>query len=343
MRRPALLLAATLLSPAAIADEVDSPFVDFQLEHETVCVGKADKRLDAPVTYELNGFAYEVNGAVAKVVRKSARKDPAQRRIGVLNAIKDDMPETRANLDEYLARFKAEDVDAIVIGGDTAYDEFDLESVLERVAGLGVPVYAIIGNTEARGSWNRACMTVHRRKPNLLNLDMVRVVDADGFDLVSLPGYYDKRFTHATGACVYKKKDVKELPQLAKGLEGPVVAISHGPPKQQGKNAIDFVPEAGNSGDPDLAAALKKADIRFGIFGHILEAGGRASDPSGQTEVKPLTWADALYLNPGAANSLPWRMNRGPESYGMAALLTFEGSKARYEILQSPRRIAVGP
>lgn len=341
MSRFASLLAILLTATAARA-ESDSAFVSYQLENETACVGAHDARLEKPVVYELNGFAYELNGAVAKVTRKSARKQPQQRNIGVLNAIKDDTEETRANLDEYLARFKEADVDAIFVGGDTAYDEFELESVLERVATLGVPVYAIIGNTESRGSFNRACMSVHRKKPNLINVDLVRVVDTDGVDFVSLPGYYDQRFTHATGSCVYKRDDLKSFPSLVEGLDGPVVALSHGPPKQSGKNAIDFVPEAGNAGDPAFTKAIEKAGIKFGIFGHILEAGGKASDPSGATEIKVGTWAEAMYLNPGSANSLPWRMNNGPTSYGMAALLTFEGAKARYEIIKSPRRIAVG-
>lgn len=341
MPRFALLLATLLIATAARAEE-DSAFVTYQLENETACVGPHDGKLDEPVVYELNGFAYELNGARAKVIRKSARKQPALRHIGVLNAIKDDSAETRANLDDYLARFKDADVDAIFVGGDTAYDEFELESVLERVAGLGVPVYAIIGNTESRGSFNRACMSVHKRKPNLLNVDLVRVVDTDGVDFVSLPGYYDKRFTHATGSCVYKRDDTKAFPSLVEGLNDPVVALSHGPPRQTGKNAIDFVPEAGNSGDPAFTKAMEKAGIKFGIFGHILEAGGKASDPSGATEIRPGAWAEAMYLNPGSANSLPWRMNSGPTSYGMAAILTFEGAKARYEIIKSPRRIAVG-
>jgi hypothetical protein len=32
-------------------------------------------------------------------------------------------------------------------------------------------------------------------------------------------------------------------------------------------------------------------------------------------------------------------MNAGPASYGMAAVLTLEGGKAKYEIIRSPQRV----
>lgn len=349
MTLPRAALLATLVVPMLARADVIPPedagkssFISFLEEAETTCVGDPDARISPPVTWELGGFRYVVEGARVKVTRTSTRMNPDERRIGVVNAIKDDEAETRANLDDFLAKFKEADVDAIIVNGDTANEAIDAISTLGRLATLGVPVYAIIGNMESRGEWNRAALTAHRTSANVLNLDLVRVVDTDGVDYVSLPGYYDKRYTHATGSCVYKPADAKKLKDLATGLDGPVVAISHGPPKQDGKNAIDFAPDVGNVGDADLAKGIEKAGIRFGIFGHILEAGGRATDLSGTKEIRPLTFSDTLFVNPGPANSLPWRMNRGPESYGMAALVTFSGSKAKYEILRSPRRIAVG-
>lgn len=341
MGRIAPLLVLILSTTPAWAEAGDSAFVTFQLERETTCVGTTDAFLSEPLTYDAGDYTYEVRGASAKVTRKTERKAPAERRFGVLNAIKDDTADTRANVDEYLAKFKEADVDAIIIGGDTAYDEFELESLLERVASAGLPVYAIIGNMESSGSFNRACMAVHRRKPNLLNVDLVRVVSTDGVNFVSLPGYYDTKLTHATGSCVYARADLKEFPSLAEGLDGPVVALSHGPPQQSGTAAIDYTEDGKNAGDGAFAKALSKTDIRFGIFGHVVEAGGRASDRSGKSEIRPNVLTDALYLNPGSANAQPQRMNNGTTSYGVAAILTFEGDKARYEVLKSTRRFGL--
>jgi Icc-related predicted phosphoesterase len=102
---------------------------------------------------------------------------------------------------------------------------------------------------------------------------------------------------------------------------------------------LDHVPEAGNVGDPDLTDLITAAKLPFGVFGHILEAAGRGTDLSGKREIKPGVFSDALYVNPGSANSLPWRMNVGPESYGMAMLFTISGQKAKYEVFRSPQRI----
>lgn len=342
-------LAATLALGAGVAGAQEEPeplaatFDLYQENNEGRCVGPADGRLAKPQEYEHAGFRYVLEGARVKVTRVKPRAGPtALPALGIVNAIKDDAPETRQNLDDYLAKFAAADVDGIVVGGDTAFDESELTSLLGRLGAAGVPVYAIIGNQESRGSWNRALRDVHRTHPNVLNLDLVRVVDAEAFDLVTLPGYYDKRYTHQTGACVYTPADAKGLAALAASVEGPVILVSHGPPKQAGKKALDFVPGAGNVGDEAMTAALAAAKIPFGIFGHVLETGGRATDLSGKKELRPGTFAGSLYLNPGSANSLPWRMNTGPESYGMAAVLTIQGKKARYEIHRSPRRPPAG-
>jgi Icc-related predicted phosphoesterase len=334
-------LAALTLAPLARADEPAAPrdFQEYQSEHETTCVGPPEGRQASPTTFELGGFRYELDGGRAKVTRTSARKTPGEVRLGVVSSIKDDEPETQANVEEYLARFKAADVDAILVGGDTALNESEIEPILNRVAKLDVPVFVVIGNAENRSAFNRAVAASHAAHRNVVNVDLVRVVDLDGWDLVSLPGYFDKRYTHQSGPCVYKPEDARKVKELAAGLDGPVLFLTHGPPRQSGKQALDFVPEAGNVGDPDLTDAIVAAKVPFGVFGHILEAAGRGTDLSGKKELKPGVLSEALYVNPGSANSLPWRMNTGPESYGMAMLFTISGKKAKYEVLRSPQRI----
>lgn len=337
-----LALALALAVPPARADEPAAPLKDwvaYQEENETTCVGPVDGRQAAPTVYDLGGFHYVVDGARATITRTVPRKVPGEARLGVVSSVKDDEKETRANVDEYLAKFKAADVDAILVGGDTAINESEIEPILARLATLGVPVLAVAGNAENRSAFNRATLEAHRTNRNVLNLDLVRVVEGGGWDVVSLPGYYDKRYTLQSGTCMYTAADVAKLKALAASVEGPVVLLSHGPPRQAGKLAVDFVPEAGNVGDPDITEALAAAKIPFGVFGHILEAGGRATDLTGKKEIKPLTFAEALYLAPGSVNSLPWRLNGGQTSYGMAAVLTIAGRKAKYEVLRSPQRL----
>jgi hypothetical protein len=117
-----------------------------------------------------------------------------------------------------------------------------------------------------------------------------------------------------------------------------VVLLVHGPPKQAGKNALDHVPGVGNVGDEQLNELIEKNKIPFGVFGHILEAGARGTDLSG----KPLPQKKphkALYLNQGSANALPWKLNDGTTSYGLAALLTIDGKQGSYEVLRAPKPV----
>jgi hypothetical protein len=84
-------------------------------------------------------------------------------------------------------------------------------------------------------------------------------------------------------------------------------------------------------GDPELASVMAQAKISFGVFGHILESGGRATDLSGKKQVKPNSLASELFVNPGPAFSDPWELNSGTVSHGMAAILTIKGGKAEWQ------------
>jgi len=75
---------------------------------------------------------------------------------------------------------------------------------------------------------------------------------------------------------------------------------------------------------------LQQAKIQFGVFGHILESGGRATDLAGKKQVKPNTLSAELFVNPGPAFADPWPLNGGAVSHGMAALLTLRNGKAEW-------------
>src|SRR5439155_26001702 len=79
----------------------------------------------------------------------------------------------------------------------------------------------------------------------------------------------------------------QKLARIARGAPSPVVLVTHGPPRQSGKLALDVTEDGHNVGAPDLATAIAEAKINFGVFGHILESGGRATDLEGKRPVKP--------------------------------------------------------
>ncbi len=323
-----LTLAIALIAAAGSYEQ-------YQQDSETVCVGNPDQPAGAPETWSAAGHTFTVTGSHAEVKADAARKGPA--RIGVLAAIKDFGPETQNNLETFIAAFKKAGVNAIVVDGDSAYGVDDQDSTIATLftwlGEQGVPVYVVIGNSESGSAFNRGVLAAFRKNKSVINLDLVRRVDADGFTLVSMPGYYDRRFIAETSGCLYKADDVAEIGKLARGAKSPVVLISHGPPRQSGKAALDVSTEGKNVGDPDMAAAMKTAKIEFGIFGHILESGGRATDLDGTHPVKPGTFVSSLVVNPGPAFSDPWSLNGGHISHGMAAILTIQGGKGEWQPL----------
>jgi Icc-related predicted phosphoesterase len=327
-----LLAAALLLAPLARAED----FAAWEERYQFDCNGPFEHFSPAD-TREREGWRFEHTGGTVKVRRAKPRtaKKPV---LGLLAGIKDMEPEPKAMLDVFLAAFEKADVDAIVIGGDSSAEPEGLDQILDYlVKATNRPLLIIAGNME-RGAALNFSVLKQRNAGNvhLLNLDVIRRYDGDGVDVIGLGGYHDKAYLHLAGGCIYKDKDLDALERAAAAADDSVVLLSHGPPRQKGQQAIDYVPGADNVGDPRLAALIAKLKIPFGIHGHILEAAGRATDAAG----KPLPQKKletSLFVDQGSANPLPWKLNDGTTSYGLAALLTVDGKKASYEVLRGAK------
>ncbi len=289
-----------------------------------------------PAALKYGGWSYEYGGAWVKARRESPAKGTPK--IGLLAGIKDLEPETQEALKRFLAEFEKQDVELIIVGGDTAEQTDVLESVYDWLPKQTQrPIVSITGNTERAGAHNYAIAKARKAGAlNLINMGLQRRYDGPGFDVVAISGYHDKTYLHLSGGCIYNDQALTDAESAIRSADDPVVMLVHGPPRQSGKQALDFVPGAGNVGDPKLADLLKRMKVPFGVFGHILEAGGHATDLSGKPIAQKKSSA-ALYVNQGSANPLPWKMNDGTTSYGLAAVLTINGKQASYEVLKGPK------
>lgn len=285
-------------------------------------------------TFTAGGHTFDVLGSTW--VRQGAPLN-GMVKLGVLGAIKEASPETRENLARAMKEFKKQGVQFVVANGDISEGEFDLQDAFNMLgAEIQLPVFLYIGNSEGKGSFTRAYLKAAKDHPHLINMNWVRHADLGGIHLLSLPGYYNTKYLHGSAGCRYVKKDVLELQRLVNKLQGkgPLILTSHGPPRSFGAAAIDVAFDAGNVGDPDMTDLIINGEIPFGIFGHILEAGGRVtSDLKTGTPVKlPMKkGADALYFNAGSVSATPWAMLKGPPSYGMAAIFSLEAGKGKVE------------
>ena len=326
------LCCALLCSSLALAED----FSNWEERYQFDCNGPFEHFSPVDVK-EREGWRFEHSGGTVKVRRLTARvgRKPV---LGLLAGIKDLEPETRAMLDIFLADFEKADVDAIVIGGDSSSEPDALDQILEYLGkATNRPVLIVAGNMERGAALNYAILKQRKAgATQLLNLDVIRRYDGDGVDVIGLGGYHDKAYLHLAGGCIYKEKDVEALERATAAADDAVVLLTHGPPRQKGQLALDYVPGADNVGDPQLAALIAKAKISFGIHGHILEAAARGTDAAGRP-LPPRKLHPALFVNQGSANPLPWKLNDGTTSYGLAALLTVDGKKASYEIIRGAK------
>ena len=294
------------------------------------CVGPLD--FAVPETISIGGHPAKLDGY--RLTLEAPPQGPVA--LGVLANLNDPSPENSKAIDAYLEFFKTKGVQAIVVDGDSGDGAEAIQGVLEPIAKSGLPVLVLIGNREPKGGFIDALDALRKDHPNVFNLSRVREVDLGPVSLLSLPGYHDPRYLLAgQDGCLYHAEDLKALRKVASQLKSSVVLVSHGPPHGEGPRALDRVQNPpGNVGDPKLAELITDAHIPFGIFANIIEAGGQATSLSGDRTIPQGSWESELYLDPGAADTVPWSMNDGSHARGMAAVMSFKNGKASYEILR---------
>lgn len=293
------------------------------------CVGPFTAE-GAPVEVKLGGRTAKRTGAVLTVDSPDADDTVV---LGVVANLKEATGENLFNLQRYLAFFQAQKVEAILVAGDSGEARDGISTVLEPLAATGLPLFVIPGNREARAEFRTALEDLGRRHPNVVDMTAVRLVNFDDASLVSLPGYYDRRYVHVGEAgCLYFKEDVEALKPIVAAATGPVVLLAHAEPYGQGADAIDFFGD-GNAGDLNLRQLLATNPVPFGVFANIHEAGGRANDLDSKLVAEGAP-APRLYLNPGLADSTAWKLNDGSWSNGMVATLTVQGKQASFKSLK---------
>ena len=289
-------------------------------------------RLKKPQRRKIGERHYSLEGT--RLIEKSQDVD-TRTKIGVISAPKDSSRLTQENIAYFMKYFRRVGVDWLVVNGDVGYDATKIEALIWPMVNINAPVLFMVGNGESVPEFNDAVAKLMAKKKNVYNLNFTRLIEGDDAILVSVPGYYDPLYVYSEEGCVYKSRDLQRLRQLISGDERkPLVLVSHGPPRGRGKHAIDMVYQGAHVGDHNLGKLMDDLDIHIGIFGHILESGGRGTTRNHRV-VKPGEWSDSLYVNAGSASAIPWQLLGGDKSYGMAMMVVIEGRRTQFEVLPS--------
>jgi Icc-related predicted phosphoesterase len=281
--------------------------------------------LDEPHTKSVGGVTWTVEGSVAR--REGRWSGPLI--IGVLGAVKDAQEATRKNLQKAKAAFAKAKVNVVLLNGDVAEtaEISDVVAMIGAIFGDTWPLLVHSGNSEWTSGFTNAFFELEKKHPSVFNLNLIRELDLGGVVIVSLPGWSVKDFVKP-GGCYYQERHVDEVRERLETISDrgdlPILT-AHGPPRGPGKASLDRTWEFGNVGDPSLAELLTGDLVDIGIFGHILEAGGRAtSDPVTHKPLKLPQKAPAkrLFVNVGSASATGIELLTKKTSRGMAAIVT---------------------
>jgi hypothetical protein len=288
------------------------------------------------------GCRSEAQGLKGVVERKCA--EPGRPfTLGVVADAKEPLPATLENLKRFAGVFAHEKVAAVLALGGLGANEDEIARVLGALKDAHAPVLALPGDREPEAAFHAAVERARKAGLEVIDLAQNRVVDGGAFVLVSLPGY---PWPHYLGAgalgCRYGEKEVQSLRALFDGVPGdrPRILASHTPPRGDGPEAADWALGGANVGDASLTRALPALGAQLVAFAHVDEAGGRALGAGGALDggaAGPLSenvWAERLWLNAGAADSVPHLMDAGGSAHGQAALVEFSDGKLRFKVIR---------
>ncbi len=290
----------------------------------------SDSSVGTPIIKTIYGYQYKFEGNKVTELRKD---EDNQVRYGVLADPHGEYETVRA----LVQKFQERKVDGVLVAGDLAQhfrnsysDEEEMRRVLEELAKFEGPVYVIPGNHDLKREYGAAFEDLSKF-PNVIDLSRTRVVDGDDADIVSCPEMDDHFSMDYRGGFI---GSCTELGSLVQQTNSTRILLSHRPPLGSGASGIDYVPNTQkNVGDEQLRRDMQAYGIRIGIFGHIHEAGRRATTLDGKV-VSAGEYSPELLFNPGPASSWGFMLATGTATSGSAGILTIQGDKAKYELVE---------
>lgn len=279
-----------------------------------------------PLVVKRDGYELEIKGMDRGVVV-----------LGVLAGLNESNDETAKNVGFFLERFKAAEVQAILVAGGIGLKEEDVRGNLESLSAAPVPVLISPGAQESLDVFRRQIAAARKRSPQLVDMTLARRARIGQISIISLPGYHNSYYLEARErGCSYEAGDLDDVVALASEDTVPFL-LSASPPRGKSPRSVDRGRGGVNIGDPDLADRLSKAGIGFGVFGHVYEAGGNATLSDGETPVVQGSWQESLFLQAGSADAVPVSLVDGGVSVGMAHIVEFSGPRGSYRTVAASR------
>lgn len=245
-------------------------------------------------------------------------------RFGVLADIHGDID----NLQSILKQFDEKGIDKIIIAGDICDAGNDIDDKTEIIQALGNAsatgiIYVIPGNHDALEIYESVISELNSE--NVIDMYKERRIMINEIQLISNP--FGSDFTYHGEL----KKEDEELKEAADYLDDAAkfhILITHQPPKTNGK-CIDFTGSK-NVGSAALDEISK--DIELVISGHIHESATACvkNTLNKWIEIEENTWHKKMRYNPGSV--IPWKLNNGIHSKGMAGIIEIDTSKEPYNM-----------
>jgi len=234
-----------------------------------------------------------------------------------------------------------QDIKAILVAGDLVNnekfskrgikydDKLEAIKVLELLAKTNLPILVIPGNHENIDNYNYAIKKAKQSNPNLIDMHQIRLFQSNYFNVISIPGYTDKRYS-APNAFIATPLYIKQTKNYISKITNnkPTILLSHGAAKTTNPGPTTYQNQ--DVGNQEIKQLMQQANIKFNIAGNIHEAGGLAVDIN-NNKITPNQLTSSLILNAGFLEN--WKLINNKQSKGMFTILTIKDNQISYEII----------
>lgn len=268
--------------------------------------------------------------------RAQPRPTAGRLRLGVVSDPHEALPQTLAQIARLVDHFAAAQVDAVTVLGGLDSSFIGAVRLLRALRGP----WALLALAGDRSSAEGFQAALRHADPSAIDLTRTQIVALPALTIVGVAGYHLPHHAQAGAqACGYDAADLALLGERLRGTASPRLLLAHGPPRGRGRDAIDRAWGGINIGDPVLRRWIARAGVRFGVFGHVHEAAGRATRLDG-SPLAAGVWSDSLLLQVGSCDALPHQQrvdhpSTGAWSGGTAAVIEIDGGRARYTMIRA--------
>jgi|GEM_PF-4094026 len=276
------------------------------------------------------------------VLKELSHDEDSRMSVGVVAHLGEEVFQS-GGIERYLAFFKKEKVEFIIVLGGVGRHKTQIMQFIKRLLSLQVPVGVLMGYESCRADYIEALQALEKKNPVLLSLEQVRLLSFDDVEFISMPGIHDASQSHCMRPphCVLNDTEIKDTDAFLKTHPAwhTRTLIGLVPPLQSGSMALDLNDRDGvHWGSGPLLQLIQTHHIRYGLWGASQSVWAHATSLDGTRLIPENQAYESFHLSSGVSNVPSGQPQDAKSTHGTALVVHFKQKQASYSVIHLPHR-----